>query len=96
MLGAQYLMDMAVYRGQPELLIFPDETGADRRDNMRRFGSTLRRKPARAQKLLLQQLLQYPMMVFCTATPPTALILVIHFVISLSMTLSPNCSHSMV
>ena len=51
-LRAQYQVEMAVYRGHPELLVFLDETGADRRDSMRRFGYTLRGKPARSQKLL--------------------------------------------
>ena len=50
-LRAQYLIDMQVYRGHPELLAFVDETGTDRRDCMRRFGYSLCGKPARAQKL---------------------------------------------
>ena len=33
-----YLIDVQVYRGHPELLVFVDETGADRCDCMRHFG----------------------------------------------------------
>lgn len=51
-LRAEYLSDMQVYRGHPEMLVFVDETGADRRDCMRKFGYSLRGKPARAHKLL--------------------------------------------
>ena len=51
-LRAQYLIDMQVYVGHPELLIFIDETGADNRDCIRQFGYSLCGKPARAQKLL--------------------------------------------
>ena len=51
-LCTQYQIDMQVYLGHPELLIFIDEAGADNRDCMRRFGYSLCGKPARAQKLL--------------------------------------------
>ena len=51
-LRAEYMIDMQVYKGHPEFFVFIDETGADRRDSMRRFGYSLRGKPARAQKLL--------------------------------------------
>ena len=51
-LRAEYMMDMQVYKGHPQFFVFIDETGADRRDCMRRFGYSLRGKPARAQKLL--------------------------------------------
>ena len=46
------MIDMPVYEGHPEFLVFIDETGADRRDFMRRFRYSLRGKPVRAQKLL--------------------------------------------
>ncbi len=46
------MLDMQVYYGHPEMLVFVDETGADRRDCMRKFGYSLRGKPARAHKLL--------------------------------------------
>lgn len=51
-LRAQYQMDMSVYKGHPELMVFVDETGADRRDCMRRFGYCLKGKPSKVQKLL--------------------------------------------
>ena len=34
-LRAEYMMDMQVYLGHPEFLVFVDETGTDRRDSMR-------------------------------------------------------------
>ena len=51
-LRAEYMSDMTVYLGHPEFLVFVDETGTDRRDYMRRFGYSMRGKPARTQKLL--------------------------------------------
>lgn len=51
-LRAEYLSDMQIYSGHPEMLVFVDETGADRRDCMRKFGYSLRGVPARAQKIL--------------------------------------------
>ena len=51
-LRAEYLADMEVYSGHPEMLVFVDETGADRRDCMRKFGYSMRGVPARAQKIL--------------------------------------------
>lgn len=50
----KYLTDMAVYVGHPEFFIFVDETGADARDRMRKFGYSLRGKPAVANKLLFR------------------------------------------
>ena len=41
LLHAQYLIDMQVYSGHPELLVFIDETGADNQDCMRWFGYRL-------------------------------------------------------
>ena len=38
----KYLTDMAVCVGHPDLFIFVDETGADGRDEMRKFGYSLR------------------------------------------------------
>ena len=52
LLRAQYLIDVSVYKGHPELFVFIDETGSDRRDCMRKFGYSLRGKPAIVQKLL--------------------------------------------
>ena len=36
-LRAEYMIDMQVYEGHPEFLVFIDESGADRRDSMCRF-----------------------------------------------------------
>jgi hypothetical protein len=41
---------MSVYRGHPELFEFVDETGADRRDTMRKFAYNIR---ATTRKLLV-------------------------------------------
>ena len=38
---AEYLHDMQVFHGHPEMLVFVDETGADRRNCLRRFGYSL-------------------------------------------------------
>jgi transposase len=46
----QYVSDLSVYK--PEMFVFLDETGSDRRDAMRRFGYSLRGRPAKSQKLL--------------------------------------------
>ncbi len=43
---AVYLRDMQIFTGHPEMLIFLDETGADRRNCLRRFGYSIRGKPA--------------------------------------------------
>lgn len=51
-LRVEYLSDMQVYKGHPEMLVFVDETGADRRDCMRKFGYGMRGIPVRTQKLL--------------------------------------------
>ena len=44
-LRAQYTREVIIYK--PEMLVFIDETGSDRRDVMRRFGYSLRGKPVR-------------------------------------------------
>jgi len=51
-LRAQFAVDISLY--SPEMLIFIDETGTDRRDTLRKKGYSLRRKPARSQKLLVR------------------------------------------
>ena len=51
-LRSKYLLEISVYSGHPEFCIFIDETGADRRDSMRKFAYSLRRKPAMVTKLL--------------------------------------------
>ena len=48
----QYVSDVSVYN--PEMYVFVDETGSDRRDAMRRFGYSLRGKPAKSQKLFVR------------------------------------------
>lgn len=49
-LRAQYMREVSIYT--PEMMVFVDETGSDKRDAMRRFGYSLRGKPARVMKLL--------------------------------------------
>ena len=53
LLPAEYLLDMHVLRGHPEMLVFVDETGADRRNCLRRFGYSLRGKPVVSKKLFV-------------------------------------------
>ena len=50
LLRAQYQLDMSVYVGHPELLVFVDETGADRRNCLRRCAYSLRGRPATVRK----------------------------------------------
>lgn len=45
---------MSIYKGHPELFVFIDETGADRRDSMRKFAYSLKGKPAVASKLMIR------------------------------------------
>ena len=52
-LRATYIQDMSVFSGFPEMFIFIDETGADRRNCMRRFGYSIRGKPAVLKKILI-------------------------------------------
>ena len=47
---AQFLSDISVY--EPEMLVFIDETGSDRRNSIRHFGYSLIGKPARSHSLL--------------------------------------------
>ena len=54
LLWAEYLLDMQLFCGHPEMLVFLDETGADRRNCLRRFGYSLRGKPAISKKLLVR------------------------------------------
>ena len=49
-LRVQYMQDMSIY--SKDMFIFADETGADRRNSMRRFGYSLRGK--RDQRLLVR------------------------------------------
>ena len=50
-LRCQYLLDVSIYQSHPE---FIDETGTDRRDSMRKFGYSLRGKPAISSKLMVR------------------------------------------
>ena len=50
-LRSQFAADVSLY--SPEMLIFLDETGTDRRDTLRKKGYSLRGKPAKSQKLLV-------------------------------------------
>ena len=43
-LRQKFILDMSVYN--PEMLIFLDETGADRRNILRKYGYSMRGKPA--------------------------------------------------
>ena len=45
-LRAEYLLDMKAFRGHSEMLVLVDETGADRRNCLRKFRYSLRGKPA--------------------------------------------------
>ena len=49
---AQFVSDVSIY--EPDMLIFLDETGADRRDSLRKYGYSLRGRPVHSQKLLVR------------------------------------------
>ena len=49
-LRAQFVTDVSIY--EPEMLIFVDESGSDRRDSLRKYGYSMRGKPIKSQKLL--------------------------------------------
>ena len=53
-LRCEYLSDMSIYQGHPELFVFVDETGTDRRDIMRKFAYSIRGKPATVSKLMVR------------------------------------------
>ena len=53
-LRAYYYYDMLVFKGHPEMLIFVDETGTDRRNCLRHFGYSLQGQPAISHQLLVQ------------------------------------------
>ena len=50
LMRALYILDMSIYQGHPELLVFVDETGADRRDCLRRRAYSMRGRPAASSK----------------------------------------------
>ena len=49
---ASYAIELSVYK--PEMFIFLDETGCDRRNALRRYAYSWRGKPARVHKLLVR------------------------------------------
>ncbi len=49
---ATYAAELSVYK--PEMLIFLDEIGCDRRNVLRRYAYSLRGKPAKSHKLLVR------------------------------------------
>ena len=51
-LRAQYVAEVSMYR--PEMLVYLDESGCDRRDSLRKKGYSLRGKPAKLQRLLVR------------------------------------------
>ena len=50
-LRARFSCDVAMYK--PEMLIFLDETGSDKRNSLRKYGYSLRGKPAVSHKLMV-------------------------------------------
>ena len=48
-LRTQYIIDVSLL--EPAMFIFVDETGADCRDTLCKYGYSLRGKPIRSQKL---------------------------------------------
>lgn len=51
-LRSQFISDVSVYN--PEMLVFLDESGADKRDYLRKYGYSLRGKPPVCHKLLVR------------------------------------------
>ena len=51
-LREQYITDVSVY--SPDMFVFIDETGADRRDTLRKYGYSLCGKPATKKSLLVR------------------------------------------
>ena len=51
-LREQFILDISVY--SPEMLIFVDETGADRRNSLRKYAYSLRGKPAKNHSLMVR------------------------------------------
>ena len=48
----QYKSDVSVY--SPEMFVFVDETGADRRNTLRKYGYSMRRRPALNHSFLIR------------------------------------------
>ena len=51
-LRQKFILDVSTYN--PEMLIFLDETGADRRNTLRKYGYSIRGKPAQKHSLLVR------------------------------------------
>ena len=51
-LRQKFILDLSVYT--PEMLVFLDETGADQRNLLRKYGYSMRGKPAQKQTLLVR------------------------------------------
>ena len=51
-LRQKFIVDMSVY--EPEMLVFLDETGADRRNTLRKYGYSMRGKPPQKHTLLVR------------------------------------------
>ena len=51
-LCSQFVSDVSIY--QPEMLIFLDETGSDRRNSIRQYGYSLRGKPLVSHELMVR------------------------------------------
>ena len=51
-LRQKYVLDMSV--SSPEMLVFVDETGADLRNTIRRYGYSIRGKPMTSQVMLVR------------------------------------------
>ena len=49
-LRVQFVSDMSLY--EQEMLIFIDETGSDKRDSLRKYGYSLRGRPAKSHKII--------------------------------------------
>lgn len=91
-LRAEYFLDMQVFHGHPEMLVFVDETGADRRNCMRRFGYSLRgSQQSPGNSLYVSQPLQLcQLQGSLTAIQLLALLTVANLLISFNK----HCSHS--
>uniref|UniRef100_A0A1X7TWP6 Tc1-like transposase DDE domain-containing protein n=1 Tax=Amphimedon queenslandica TaxID=400682 RepID=A0A1X7TWP6_AMPQE len=53
-LRAEFLLLMSIFRGHSDFFIFVDESGADRRSCLRRYGYSLRGHPATCRKILVR------------------------------------------
>ena len=51
-LRQKFILDVSVY--DPDMLVFLDETGADRRNMLRKYGYNMRDKPAQKHTLLVR------------------------------------------